>query len=51
MKKILFISFLITLVPITTFARSGEDAYQSLKKIKMEIDFSKTTKIIRNRET
>ena len=38
MKKFLFISFLITLVPITTFARSGKDAYQSLKKIQMEID-------------
>ena len=38
MKKVLFISFLITLIPISTFARSGKDVYQSLKKIKMEID-------------
>jgi hypothetical protein len=38
MKKVLFLSFLIILIPITTFARSGKDAYQSLKKIQMEID-------------
>jgi len=49
MKKILFISFLITLVPITTFARSGEDAYQSLKKIKMEIDTGVNYKTYRDR--
>ncbi len=38
MKKVLFICFLIILMPITTFAHSGKDAYKSLKKIQMEID-------------
>ena len=49
MKKFLFISFLITLVPITTFARSGKDAYQSLKKIQMEIDTGINYKTYRDR--
>ncbi len=38
MKKVLCFSFLIILIPITTFAHSGKDAYQSLKKIQMEIN-------------
>jgi len=38
MKKFLFLCFLIILMPITSFAHSSKDAYQSLKKIQMEID-------------
>jgi len=49
MKKVLFISFLITLIPITTFARSGKDVYQSLKKIQMEIDTGVNYKTYRDR--
>jgi hypothetical protein len=45
----LFISFLMTLIPITTFARSGKDAYQSLKKIQMEIDTGVNYKTYRDR--
>ena len=49
MKKVLYISFLIILIPITTFARSGKDAYQSLKKIEMEIDTGINYKTYRDR--
>ena len=38
MKQIIFLSILIILMPITTFAQSSKDAYKSLKKIQMEID-------------
>ena len=38
MKKGLLFSFLIILIPITTSAHSGKDAYQSLMKIQREIE-------------
>jgi hypothetical protein len=38
MKKVPFLCFLIILIPITTSAHSGKDAYQSLMKIQREIE-------------
>ena len=49
MKKALFICFLIILMPITTFAHSGKDAYKSLKKIQMEIDAGVNFRTYRDR--
>ena len=49
MKKALFICFLIILMPITSFAHSSKDAYQSLKKIQMEIDAGVNFRTYRDR--
>jgi hypothetical protein len=49
MKKALFICFLIILMPITTFAHSGKDAYKALKKIQMEIDAGVNFRTYRDR--
>jgi hypothetical protein len=49
MEKALFIGFLIFLTPITSFANSSKDAYQSLKKIQMEIDAGVNFRTYRDR--